>query len=173
MTLRCTRKLLKGLNASARDSATPPTTTLGDWYANIYDARPEPLVIGLNERTLIAVVIQTHDASSLAIQFCAAVVELLAKIGIPNDSIATKRRAMAEIAFGPTANRKVLGCLNEAALALSVEFDWAHEKHLGDHALHLSQLIYSVNEYRRPCDLARELFEVALPRSRTGRALAH
>lgn len=173
MTLRCTRKLLKRLHAPAGFSPTPPTTVLGDWYANLYHARPQQLVVCLNERTLLAVVIQARDAKSFIPRFREAALDLLARIGVPGDAIAAERRSMADIAFGPTANRRVLGCLNQAAFALSVDFEWAPDKYLGDHEIFLSQLIYSVTQYRRPCELARELFQAVRPSSQPAMALVH
>lgn len=173
MTLRCTRKLLKRLHAPAGFSPTPTTTVLGDWYANLYYARPQQLVLCLNERTLLAVVIQARDAKSIVSRFREATFDLLARIGVPSDAIAAERRAMADIAIGPTANRRVLGCLNQAAFALSVDCEWAPERYLGDHEIFLSQLIYSTTQHRRPCDLARELFQAARPRSRPHLAVVH
>lgn len=58
---------------------------------------------------------------------------------------------MSDIVIGPTANRRVLGCLNEAAFAVSDEFGWMHERWLGDH----------------------ELFRAARPGSRLGLAQIH
>ena len=173
MTLRCTRKLLKRLHAPVSFQAPPPGTVLGNWYANLYDARPYPLVLCLNERTLLGVLLQFRDAESLIPRFREAVLGLLARIGVPTEAIAVERRAMAEIAIGPTANRRVLGCLNEAAFAVSVDFAWAPEKSLGDHEIFLGQLIYSVTEYRRPCELARELLQAARPGTRPALALVH
>lgn len=125
----------------------PPDSVLGDWYANFHDASPRPIVICLNERTLLAVILQFHDPESLIPRFRGAALDLLTRIGVPGDGIAAESRAMAKIAIGPTANRRVLGCLNEAAFAISHEFDSMHERYLGEHEMYLSQLIYSTTQY--------------------------
>ena len=57
---------------------------------------------------------------------------------------------MADIAIGPTANRRVLRCLNEAAFAVSEEFGYMHERYLADHENYLSRLIHSTTGYRPP-----------------------
>ncbi|MDP9199123.1 MAG: hypothetical protein M3O07_07915 [Pseudomonadota bacterium] len=54
MTLRCTRKLLEALRAPAAAEPAPTSTVLGDWYANLYEARPGRVVLCLNERSLPA-----------------------------------------------------------------------------------------------------------------------
>lgn len=173
MTLRCTRKLLRKLRTPAPLVATRADTVLGDWYAGYYDARPQPVVLCLNERSLLTVLLAFGDAGSLVSGFRQAVLDLLTRIGVPGDAISAERDAMLEIAIGPTANRRVLGCLNEAAFAVSAEFDWMHERYFGDHENHLNRLIYSTTQYRPPQELARELFQASRPRSGPDLALIH
>jgi hypothetical protein len=173
MTLRCTHKLLKRLDTPANLAAAHPDTVLGDWYANIYDAKPWPVVLCLNERTLLVVLLQLHDAESLITRFRKAVLAMLAKIDIPDDAIAAERRAMANIQIGRTANRRVVGCLGEAALAASVDFEWAHEDVLEYQEIFLSGFSYKATGYRLPRELARELFLAAQPGSRQPLALVH
>ncbi len=173
MTLRCTRKLLRRLRAPESPIAAQATTVLGDWYANIYDTRPQPIVLCLNERTLLAVLVTFSDINGLSHRFRQSVLNLLNRLGLPGDVISAERAAMSDIAIGPTANRRVLGCLNEAAFALLGEFDSMHERWLGDHELYLSQFIYSTTQYWPPHELAQELFRAARPGSRSSVALIH
>lgn len=168
MTLCCTRKLLKKLNLPPIPSATPATTVLGDWCANFFDARPEPIVLCLSERSLLAVLIPFAGPEELRARFRQAVSDLLTRLDIPKESVRAEQRAMTDIAFGSTSNRKVLGCLNEAAYAVSMEFDSAHERWLGDHALRLSWFIYSTTGYRPPSKLALELFQTVRPDLQSG-----
>jgi hypothetical protein len=58
MTLRCTRKLLGALRAPAAAEPAPTSTVLGDWYANLYKARPGRVVLCLNERSLLTVLVE-------------------------------------------------------------------------------------------------------------------
>ena len=65
---------------------------------------------------------------------------------------------MSSVAFGRTANKRVLGCLREAAFALSFEFERPRFRTLAELELYFSQYIYSTTGYREPRDLALELF---------------
>jgi hypothetical protein len=173
MTLRCTRKLLGTLHVPAARALTQPTTVLGDWYANVYDTRPHPIVLCMSERSLLTVLVPFGDLNSLASKFRLAVLNLLTRLEVPADVIRVEREAMSEIAFGPTANRRVLGCLNEAAFAVSTEFDSMHERWLGDHEMYLSRFIYSTTQYRPPHELAQELLRAARSGTRASLALIH
>jgi hypothetical protein len=173
MTLRCTRKLLEALRAPPADEPAPTSTVLGDWYANLYEAQPGRVVLCLNERSLLAVLVEFGDAPLLVRAIGRSVADLLARIGVPEDSIRLERVAMANVQLGPTANRRVLGCLNEAAFAISHEFDAMHPKYFCDHENYLSRLNYSTTGYQPPHALARELFEAACPGSRPNLALIH
>lgn len=173
MTLRCTRKLLKELRASPSIAAAPPSTVLGDWYAGIYDARPSPIVLSLNERSLLAVLLPFGGESGFIPRFRQSVLDLLARIGVPGNAIDAEGNAMSDVALGPTTNRRVLGCLNEAAFAISTEFDSMYERYFPDHELFLSRNIYSTTQYRPPYELARELFQAARPGTRPDLALIH
>lgn len=158
ITLRCTRKLLDRVGVSAKVGTTPPTTVLGDWYANLVYARPQQLVLCINERSLLVVVLPARDFKNVAPRFRAQVASLLMRIGVPAQAIATEEKAMSEFAFGPTVNRKVLGCLNEAAFALSYELENPRVSSIAGLEDHFCEDIYSPTGYQRPRELALELF---------------
>ncbi len=183
ITLRCTRKLLGRAGVSAKADTTPPTTVLGDWYSNLITARPQQLTLCMNERSLLVVVLPARDFKNVAPRFRAQVVSLLMRIGVPAAAVAAEEKAMQEFHFGPTANRRVLvrritnfetlfasvmmlqnlrvsmlGCLNEAAFALSYEPDNSRVSSIAELEDRFSQDIYSPTGYKRPRDLALELF---------------
>lgn len=116
VTLRCTRRLFDRAGDFGKAETTPPTTVLGDWYANLIFARPQQLALCMNERSLLVVVLPARDFKNVAPRFRAQVVSLLTRIGVPAGDVAAEEKAMQEFRFGPTANRKVLGCLNQAAM---------------------------------------------------------
>jgi hypothetical protein len=173
MTLRCTSKLLQALRAPTAAERTQASTVLGDWYANLYETRPRRVVLCLSERSLLAVLVEFSDASRLVDAIGQSVVNLLARIGVPDTSISAERTAMTHMQLGPTANRRVVGCLNEAAFAISHEFDAMDPKYFRSHEDHLSRFIYSTTGYRPPHELARELFQASRPGSRRDFALIH
>ena len=173
MTLRCTRKLLQALRAPAAANPAQAGTVLGDWYANLYETRPCRVILCLSERSLLAVLVEFGDAPRLVDAIGRSVADLLARNGVPENSIRAERAAMAHVHWGPTANRRVLGCLNEAAFALSHEFDAMDPRWFRDHEDYLSRFIYSTTGYRPPHELARELFQASRPGSRPNLALIH
>ena len=158
VSLWCTRKLLRRLGIPPKTATPPPTTVLGDWYANLYYTRPHQLVLCLNERTLLAVLIPALDADSLGFRFCDAARALLVRLGVPPAAVDAEARAMADVAFGPTANRRVLGCLNEAANVVSLELESGRRTSTTDLELFLSENIYALTGYREPRQLVLDLF---------------
>lgn len=158
ITLRCTRKLLTRAGGPAKAETTPPTTVLGDWYANLVYARPQQLALCMNERSLLVVVLPAKDFKNVAPRFRAQVVSLLTRIGVSAAAVAAEDQAMSELAFGPTANRNVLGCLNQSAKVLSYELDNPRFSTIAELEDNLAGYIYSHTAYRQPRELALELF---------------
>ena len=161
VTLRCTQKLLRRLGVPAKTKASPPTTLLGDWYATLVHSRPQQLVVCMNERTLLVVLVPARESSSLGTRFRDAVTAQLRRLGVPPAAIEAEARAMSEFAFGPTASRRLLGCLREAVFALSLELERPEFSSLTDVEDWFSEFIYSTTKYRQPRELARELFDAA------------
>ena len=158
VSLLCTRKLLRRLGIPPKIATPPPTSVLGDWYANLYHTRPHQLVLCLNERTLLAVLIPARDADSLGLRFRDATLALLARVGVPPAAVDAEARAMADVAFGPTANRRVLGCLKEAANVMLLELESGRRTSTADLELFLSGNIYALTGYREPRQLVLDLF---------------
>jgi hypothetical protein len=129
----------------------------------LYFTRPEQIVLCMNERSLLAVIVPFREARTLGVRFCDAATGWLARIGVPPQAVAAESAAMGEVAFGATANRKVLGCLNEAAFELGAESSLGRRLFgsLAEMEDHLSENIYSTTGYRRPRDLATELLAAA------------
>ena len=60
LTIRCTRKPLKGLDDEVPPERTLPTNRLGDWYANFLFARRAGLIICVSERSLLPVFVEAE-----------------------------------------------------------------------------------------------------------------
>ena len=118
VTIRCTQKLLR--RVSPTSATQPPTTRLGDWYANILFARPEQLIVCVSERTLLAVVVPARPASTLGKRLSEGLAEVLVALGVSARQIAHEVREMSECSFARTQSRSVLGSLNELVFHLSV-----------------------------------------------------
>jgi hypothetical protein len=170
VTLRCTQKLLRRLGVPAKIETLQPTTVLGDWYTNLVYSRPHQLVLCLNERSLLTVLVSAREGKSLDVRFREAAVALLGRLSIPTASVEAEAQAMSEVRFGPTSNRRVLGCLNEAAFALSYKLSEDPPPSLPEVEGWLSKHLYSLTDRRYPREIALELFGV--PRPSRGAALA-
>src|SRR2546426_11341959 len=80
-TLRCTARLRKRLGTTEETTSTPPSTKLGDWYAQLLLTRPQ-LVLCVSERTLLPVVIAARDGSRLVPRLREAVGQMLRVLAV-------------------------------------------------------------------------------------------
>lgn len=173
VTLRCTQKLMRRLGVPRDVPLIPPTTALGDWYANLLYVRPHQLVLGMNERSLLLVLVPAREAKSLHVRLREAALSLLSRIGVSATSLAAEAREMNEVRFGPTANRRVVGCMREAAFALSLEFESQRFTSLEQLEDYFSEFIYSTTGYREPRELALELLTTGRPATTPSSARVH
>jgi hypothetical protein len=90
------------------------TTTLGPWYATLVRRRP-PLALLVNQTTLLPLLMPLAPAATLLTRVPAAVADLLFAHHLPAQLVAAEHAAMAEVHLAPTANRNVVGILNEFA----------------------------------------------------------
>jgi hypothetical protein len=123
LTIRCTRKLLKRLGAEAIIDPPSPTNRLGNWYAKLGFFRRVPLIICISERSLLPVILEARDASSFSPRFRDAARSVLQGIGAGPDMVGREVREMGSVAIGMTANRRVLGSLNDLASLARFEIE--------------------------------------------------
>jgi hypothetical protein len=89
------------------------TTSLGPWYATLLRRRP-PLALLVNQ-TLLPLLMPLAPAATLLTRIPAAVTDLLLAHHLPAQLVVAEHAAMAEVHLAPTANRSVVGVLNEFA----------------------------------------------------------
>lgn len=160
-TLRCTRKLLKRLGAQPSSEAVAPATVLGDWYANLLYTRPQQLVLAMNERSLLCVLVPAAPGDQLGRRLRDAVSGLLLAIGVPAAAVTAEAASMESMAIGATANRRVLGCMNDAVVQLEdCPRGRTGDLLLRDAVLYLTENIYSLTGYQTPRQRTLELFGV-------------
>ena len=114
-TLRCTAKLRKRLGISKPGEAPAPRNALGDWYANILFTRSGHYVLLASERSRLPVLVSARDLPNFPSRFLQALTGLLADLDVPTYQIEREIEAMQPLFFGKTANRSVLGTLNDHA----------------------------------------------------------
>lgn len=110
-TLHCTKKLLDRIKVSPGTSPAP-TTALGNWYATALFWKPQVALL-VNERTLLPVLMPLAPASTLAERFPDALARVLSRHGVDLALLASEVAAMIEVSFAKTANRSVVGTMNE------------------------------------------------------------
>jgi hypothetical protein len=109
--LHCTKKLLDRI----RPEISPPgdsDTLLGNWYATVLFWKPQVALL-VSERTLLPVLMQLAPAATLARRFPAQLALVLKEHGVAADLIAQEVWRMGNVNFAKTANRSVVGILNE------------------------------------------------------------
>jgi hypothetical protein len=168
LTLRCTRRVLTRFQATPSSAPVTPTTRLGDWYVG-WVPRRRALLLFMNERTLLAVLIGAAPIATALDRWRRSTFDLLVALGIDGEAAGDELDAMRDIGFAATANRRVLGCLNEATQVLRLLQVDDHPRRLFDAELHLAGTLYSTIAYRHPRDLVRE----ALSPTGTGPRGAH
>ncbi len=111
-SLHCTKKLLDRIKPSIATSLPPPTTALGNWYATALFWKPQ-LALLVNERTLLPILM---PAPTLAARFPVELAVLLSRHGTNKAVIESEVAEMGDVAFAKTANRSVVGTMNEFSL---------------------------------------------------------
>lgn len=105
---RCTNSLLKRLKLKSNPDPCPPTTRLGDWYANIIYARPKRLVLCVSERTLLPLLVAAAGPSPLELRIRDALAHALQSLSIPMefiDAALLAMEGMTKILPGPQSTR--------------------------------------------------------------------
>jgi hypothetical protein len=112
-TLRCTQRLLRRLPLAVTKRRIAPTTRLGDWYANLLFLRKQHLILCTSERALLSVIVPAKDLDMLPVRVRNAVHSLFQALSLPAQAVAEELEQMSQLIVGKTANRSVLGTMND------------------------------------------------------------
>ena len=117
-----TVRLWKQLGAPHPLAPVAPTadSILGDWSLKSIDNSHGRFIVGVNERTLMAVVFAERPMSRLASTLSTCVGAQLEVFGIPQDRIAAEVSALRSAGFGKNRGRSLLGIVNEVAFQFEV-----------------------------------------------------
>ncbi len=110
-SLHCTKKLLDRIKPELQ-APRAGTTRLGNWYATALFWKPQVALV-VNERTLLPVFLPLAPAATLAQRFPIALREVLRALDMPAEFIDSEISGMGEVVYTKTANRSVLGVMNE------------------------------------------------------------
>ena len=130
-----TVRLWKQLGAPYPLTPMSPTSDsiLGDWSLKPVEVSQGCFVIGVNARTLMAVVFAERPLPRIAYTLSVCVGAQLAVFAIPEDRIASEVAALRSATFGKNRDRSLLGILNQVAFQFEVaaaECDIANPREL-------------------------------------------
>lgn len=159
--LRCTKKLLGRLpprTGGEGEEHQASDTRLGDWTANLFFIGRQQIVLGVNNMTLLPVLLPIAPNKTFIERFVEAAGEMMMAIGVDRKAVLAEMAAMGECIMAPTNDRRVLGTLNDFGRMLEAYLDG---RPFPEVALHLAEAPCSLIGMGRPRDAARELFAAA------------
>jgi len=121
--LHPTARLLKRLRVPLTIEPPETTTRLGDWYVNLLHVGRQQLVLAVSEKTLLPVVIPAAPHPTLVPRLRVSVAEVLGMLGIASEAIEHELASMADVAYGKTTNRQILGVMVDFAKGLPFYVD--------------------------------------------------
>ena len=138
LVVHATKKLLDRTKAAPRQIDEISTTALGPWYATALFWRPQ-VALFVNERTLLPVLVPLAPALSVADRLGPALAKVLTAQGASTTFVESELSEMAEYRLAKTANRSVVGIMNEFAFLAEVFTDRPGEPSLLDLSLRLAE----------------------------------
>ena len=112
LIVRATKKLLQRMGRPTLTDGDAATTLLGEWYATALFWRPQVALL-VNERTLLPVLMLLAPAGTLPARIPAQIAAVLSAHGAPAAIVEEELHQMQDWRIGPTANRSVVGIMNE------------------------------------------------------------
>lgn len=112
LIVRATKKLLDRIGPPDLGEGEQCTTLLGQWYATAVFWKPQ-VALFVNEATLLPVLMPLAPAATLLARFPRQVATVLAAHATPDTVISAELQQMRERRCAKTANRSVVGIMNE------------------------------------------------------------
>ncbi len=156
-SLHCTKKLLDRLKPLIAISLPPPTTALGNWYATVLFWKPQ-LALLVNERTLLPVLMPLAPASTLAARFPDELAAILGRHGARRAFIEHEVAQMSDVALAKTANRSIVGTMNEFSFLAEGYREYLETSDLITLSIRLAETPCSPIKHNSPARLLKEIF---------------
>jgi hypothetical protein len=112
LIVRATKKLLDRIGPPSLGEGEQSTTLTGHWYATALFWKPQ-VALFVNEPTLLPVLMPLAPAATLLARFAQQLAAVLAARGTPGAVIDDEQRQMRDRRLAKTANRSVVGIMNE------------------------------------------------------------
>lgn len=112
LIVRATKKLLDRLGPPTLQEGEESTALLGQWYATAVFWKPQ-IALLVNEPTLLPVLMPPAPTATLPTRIGQQIITVLAAHGVPDTILDEERQHMRDCRTAKTANRSVLGVMNE------------------------------------------------------------
>jgi hypothetical protein len=112
LIVRATKKLLDRIGPPSLGEGEQSTTLMGQWYATALFWKPQ-VALFVSEPTLLPVLMPLAPAATLLARFPQQLAAVLAAHGAPDAVIDEEQRQMRDRRLAKTANRSVVGIMNE------------------------------------------------------------
>ncbi|MEU8803274.1 hypothetical protein [Spirillospora sp. NPDC048819] len=112
LIVRATKKLLNRIGTPSPGETEASTTLLGQWYATALFWKPQ-VALFVNEPTLLPVLMPLAPAATLVDRFPHHLATVLTAHGASEAIVDRELEQMAEHRVAKTANRSVVGVMNE------------------------------------------------------------
>ena len=112
LIVRATKKLLDRIGPPSLAEREQSTTLMGQWYATAVFWKPQ-VALFVNEPTLLPVLMPLAPAATLLARFPQQLAVVLVAHGTPDAVIDEDLRQMRDRRLAKTANRSVVGIMNE------------------------------------------------------------
>lgn len=119
-TIHATKKLRDRVKAPLTDRVEEPTTALGNWYATALFWKPQ-VAMFVNEATLVPVLVPLAPARTVADRFPEHLAAVLNALGTDPRFVAAEVVATTGAQWAKTANRSVVGIMNEFTYLAEVD----------------------------------------------------
>ncbi len=138
LIVRATRKLTGLVDRPDLSDDDRDTTRLGPWYATVLPWRSRVTLL-VNEATLLPVLARLAPAAGWRSRIAADIATVLAAHAVPTAFIDVETQQMRDTRIGPTANRSVVGIMNEFSHLAEAHRSQDRDPDLLDLSLRLSR----------------------------------
>lgn len=151
--IKCTRKLLFRIGVKPQVATPPEAAILGNWHANIIPVWGGEIILGLNEGSLLTVILPASAAENLGPELRYRAFYLMERLNVPARFVEAVEAEFDIIAISKADNRTMLGRLNQVALYCD-RIDLKHFKRdQRDAEDFLTRWLHGPTPYRRPVDI--------------------
>lgn len=170
--LRCTARLLRRLNCDPGVSAAS-TTRLGDWYGNLFNVGRQQYAMFTSERSLLTIVMPAREIEPLADRLSDGLRVLLIEMGIGSALIDEEIAQMQGFAVTATANRSVLGSMNDLIFQAKFYLGESKQLSLAELQQRLANAPLKLLEYRFASEVAMALLSGTTAKPATRDSFGH